>query len=364
MFTYRSVQEPASVAVQPASAGKHIPVFDGLRGLAVLSIFVLHWSMYVPALRHSIDEARAGVDLFFVLSGFLITRILLDAKSKSGYFRQFWRRRALRILPLAIAFYLVVQCLHSFSSERSEFQPWWLLTFFQNWWIGSHELITPKHITITWSLAIEEQYYMLWPMLVFVCWRQRLVLLTWLMLLASPFMRVWVSQYWGYPEIYFWTICRLDGLAGGVLALSAMQDSPRLRVWMGSAAVPSAMLWGIGQLTGLWTWSIWLYSLKFSVIAMTFACVVVALLNGQLKPLNQVCLHKGLAHLGRISFSLYMWHQLIFMFAHRVVTATWGVQELSSVATGLSFTVIGVPFALVFAHLSYRCIEEPFLKLK
>jgi peptidoglycan/LPS O-acetylase OafA/YrhL len=163
----------------------HIPVLDGMRGIAVLCVMVLHFTL-VDAVtgteRIFFDVARVGwvgVDLFFVLSGFLITGILYDAKGGAHFFRNFYMRRVLRIFPLYYAFlFLVLVALPTVRPTAvvpGETQLW-LWTYLSNilfarvGWEG-----VPGHTTHLWSLAIEEQFYMLWPLVVFFASRRRLV---------------------------------------------------------------------------------------------------------------------------------------------------------------------------------------------
>ena len=148
---------------------EHIPALDGLRGIAILLVLAFHTEL-LPTLKPLARDGWAGVDLFFVLSGFLITRILLKSRNSPRYFTNFYARRILRIWPVYFGILLFV-----FASERyrllgdSATSWWWisLATFTQNFYIGAYGWnALPDWLGPTWSLGIEEQFYLIWPLLV------------------------------------------------------------------------------------------------------------------------------------------------------------------------------------------------------
>src|SRR5580704_6737113 len=151
---------------------KYIPQFDGLRGIAILAVLFAHLTyLHSIGFAHIFQYGRTGVDLFFVLSGFLITGILLDTKALPGYFKNFYARRALRIWPLYygvlfffFVFFPLVFPQHPFATDRSTWP--YYLTYTQ------HLFFHFKHsapLTPSWSLAVEEQYYTFWALVVFLC---------------------------------------------------------------------------------------------------------------------------------------------------------------------------------------------------
>jgi peptidoglycan/LPS O-acetylase OafA/YrhL len=158
-------------------ARSHIPELDGLRGIAILMVVVFHALAFIPHamtgwIPNLASYGFAGVDLFFVLSGFLITGILLSAKGHPGYFRNFYAKRALRIWPLyylllLVAFGLVPLLIirtHVYMNELALLQSRSILVYvllLQNIWYSGK--IGPITLAMTWSLAIEEQFYVVWP---------------------------------------------------------------------------------------------------------------------------------------------------------------------------------------------------------
>ena len=198
-----------------------IPQLDSVRGLAVLAVLI-----------HNTDEDRftgfvarngwMGVDLFFVLSGFLITGILLDTKNTNGYFRNFYARRCLRIWPLyycTLFFMFVVVPLVRPSEAQRIFEtrsmPWWsYLVYMQNFFVP---VVTKAAgvLGVTWSLAVEEQFYALWPLVVRFCGERALRKVTVAIIGLDPIIRLFLLRR-GF-NVYPNTFCRLDGLMWGAL---------------------------------------------------------------------------------------------------------------------------------------------------
>ena len=205
---------------------KKIPQLDAVRGLAVLLVLVHNTNKY-PSLHLGLisDNGWMGVDLFFVLSGFLITRILLDTKQSECYFRNFYARRCLRIWPLyysvLLFMFVIVPILrpseaHAVFEARSS--PWWAFpVFLQNFLVSIPAMATGP-LGVTWSLAVEEQFYLFWPLVVRFCTEAQLRKIAIAVICLSPALRFYLSLH--QVNIYSNTFCRLDGLmAGALLAL-------------------------------------------------------------------------------------------------------------------------------------------------
>lgn len=209
---------------------RRIKEIDGLRAIAILSVVLWH---YVGASADAGSGSllwrvtifgRSGVDLFFVLSGYLITSILLRNRDASNYFSTFYARRAFRILPV---YYVVVGMYvlgKSFNVSRTLFEgsipTWTYIVGLQNFWMTFEKTYGAFWLGGTWSLAIEEQFYLLFPMLVFVLSLQRLKFVLLALMIACPLLRIWAYWYgepfagYGY---YFLTPFRADNLAVGAL---------------------------------------------------------------------------------------------------------------------------------------------------
>jgi peptidoglycan/LPS O-acetylase OafA/YrhL len=159
------------------SGKNHLAELDGLGGIAILLVCIFHFgfvlgsssSPFAHKLQNVLWLGWAGVDLFFALSGFLITGILLDSLDSTSYFRTFYIRRALRIFPLYSAFLAVTLGLMHHILWRHKYPgivTWWYLTYLQNW--KPNHTAGDLHVDHLWSLAVEEQFYMAWPLLIWI----------------------------------------------------------------------------------------------------------------------------------------------------------------------------------------------------
>lgn len=223
---------------QPRSQEKrpgipHLPVLDGMRGIAILMVMVLHF-VYGAESEHALGRlvlnialaGTLGVDLFFVLSGFLITRILLETRDGPRYFRNFYWRRALRIFPLYYGFLILYFGLGPFLpldrervAEAASYQGW-------IWLYGTNILICLRggfivaSVNHCWTLAIEEHFYLLWPALVWLAGRRVGVLCVATILLAITCRMLFIVTHAWPMAPHVFTFCRVDSLVlGGLLAV-------------------------------------------------------------------------------------------------------------------------------------------------
>ncbi|MEY8878492.1 MAG: acyltransferase family protein, partial [Leptothrix sp. (in: b-proteobacteria)] len=227
--------KPASLPTVAAPLPHHLPSLDGLRGLAIVLVLLHNFDVLDLAGPHSLAAALLkevfflgwiGVQLFFVLSGFLITRGLLATQQSDHYFSHFMLKRALRIFPL---YYLALGLFTLLLPKLGLIAPpadptWWLWVYLANWSIPLH--LGGESMPHFWSLAVEEQFYLLWPLLL---WRLRLRQVAWLclaLMLLSPLLR-WLLMSDGEPPeaLYEFTVCRMDALAAGA-ALAAWFHRP------------------------------------------------------------------------------------------------------------------------------------------
>jgi len=245
---------------------RHIPALDGLRGLAVISVVFVHvnGSFGGPfplgtlntILTRLFGAGWVGVDLFFVLSGFLITGILYDSKNSPHYLRNFYMRRSLRIVPLYYGFLLALMVFAKLShgakgvnfSGRESLS---LLFYYYNFHSAfSHSVGCVHHF---WSLAVEEHFYLVWPFFVAVCPRGKLL---WACVLGAVFsimFRIYIVLFGDYLQTaYLITPCRLDGLLSGAFIAICYRDSytlDLLRRWATTVFFVSG-----GALLALFIW--------------------------------------------------------------------------------------------------------------
>lgn len=337
----------------------YIPELQGLRGIAVLAVVFYHCH---PRLTGTwIYDASlwgwAGVNLFFVLSGFLITSILLESRTKPKYFRNFYGRRVLRIWPVYVLLLVVVYLeapwfIGPSIGEAIRTAPWWAYIFFLQ---NLFHIALPPAVGPTWSLAIEEQYYVLWAPLVRALKRPwMLALAPALALVASPLIRYANFYHWMTPTN---TLIHLDGIAwGSLLAVGLHRLRLRRRVWV---------LLGIGgMIAGFWAAATVAggTSLLDSALGVGFAGTVLAAIasTGARNPLNLALARGPLAYFGRISYGMYMIHISVFIF--------FGWFDLKMDPYGIpgNLAIVGFRLAMstLIASAMWYGFESQILKLK
>jgi peptidoglycan/LPS O-acetylase OafA/YrhL len=297
---------------RPTWLPKYIPELQGLRGIAVLMVVFYHCH---PRLEGTwIYSASlwgwAGVNLFFVLSGFLITSILLETRGDPRYFRNFYGRRALRIWPVYVLVLVVVYAeapwfIGPTVLDAVRAAPWLAYVFLAQ---NLFHLTLPPAIGPTWSLAIEEQYYFVWAPAVRVLKRPwMLTAVLTLALIGAPLLRL--SHFgWLNPTH---TLIHLDGIAwGSLLAVGLHTLALSRRAWL-------AMGLG-GLVAGIFAAATVAGGTAFldSALAVGFAGAVLAAIasTGASNPINAALRSGPLAFYGRISYGLYMTHIMVFIY--------------------------------------------------
>ena len=365
----------------PAAASHRVQVLDGVRGLAILMVLLLHCVHLSPTNGIAVLINRAaglgwlGVDLFFVLSGYLITGILLRERGGPNYFRNFYARRALRIFPayyfvLAVVF-LTLPLLGDagrYSATRAEFP--YLLVYLQNWLrvVEGYGTGWPvfNHM---WSLAIEEQFYLLWPLLVLIAPRSAFPrICLWLVGLAIFSKLVLLAAHAGWHAIYMSTTARVDALAiGAWIATLQPGQIPGVRRWFKWAGVGGMMIFlaiGILGLTGNSR-----LAAAFGTTAGTFVFgwLLFAIHSHTLTPRLAHALDLGaLRWLGRYSYGIYLLHYPVYWPIAIVLSSQFGAvdpQVLPNTAN-IAIGVLTVAVTLLLSVLMYRLIEAPALRLK
>jgi peptidoglycan/LPS O-acetylase OafA/YrhL len=346
----------------------YIPQFDGLRAFSILAVFVAH-SEFLRALPHAqiLEYGRVGVDLFFVLSGFLITGILIDSKRSRHFFRNFYIRRALRIWPLyylilAISFSLTYFLDREMVKSTDGVWPYFIF-YLQN--LFPH-LNIPYGLEPTWSLAVEEQFYMTWPLLVFLLRKRSLSALLPCLVLISLALRVVGYEHGASLKfIHNFTLCRMDAISlGGLAAIWLRSSSCTITRWRRLSVLCIAV--GISGIAIAW---IRMHE-QSTVVSYTFLAIsFVGLLglslvcDAERSLLGRILTARWMRFTGKISYGLYLLHMPLFLqwsaYAQRHEILT-DFPILRNTFSGL------VQFALVFlvATFSWRFIESPLLRLK
>jgi len=358
----------------------HLPALDGVRGMAILMVLLWHFWQGLPVYHAVFPKVfsfwngfesigQKGVDLFFVLSGFLITGILLRTKGSAHYFKTFYIRRSLRIFPLYYA--VVITCLAAgviFSQPDHQWRLcWWYLFYLQNigisYWPAS--VGSPGHL---WTLAVEEQFYLFWPLVIFSFQRTRLVLLT-LFLVVFAFLVRAVFIFGGGEGAFYFTLCRTDTLAvGALLAILFSNQSQWSQVvlWTRRLVFPILILVFFTFLESSTVHGQFYYNIRYTIYAIFFGVVLIlALSPGMFNPLPVLFQNSLLRGMGKISYAVYIFHPFIF---HKIMgwlyAAAWSPFKgvlLTSLAIDL-FLCIGA--TVLLAWMSWVFFEHPLMKLK
>ncbi len=361
-------------------AAEHKPrvlALDALRGFAALFVLMYHITMQstphtAPAIafKQLFSLGWTGVDLFFVLSGFLITGLLVDAKGSTNYFRVFYARRALRILPLYYATLIVlfgaphiVNLPHDFVLPLRD--QVWFWTYLQNFhWLGA------KFAGLTgplWSLAIEEQFYLAWPLLILLASRRQALWICTACVLLSVGYRVYAINSVPHLDTYYVTQARLDGLSiGSAIALFSSDGAwlPRIRKFTPMIAIGSTVLLAATGLSIQGTKRP-LFPALYLSIALIYGCLVIVALTTSFQGPSRILKSRFLRFYGRYSYALYVVHVPI-------MTALWHVgvtpENLSlggfDLVGQILYTVAISSVATLAALMSWHLLEKHFLKLK
>jgi peptidoglycan/LPS O-acetylase OafA/YrhL len=367
---------------------RHTPELDGIRGWACGSVLIAHcvtgivhptpnstWLNWLAAFNeHTMWFLLSGVDLFFVLSGFLIGGILLDSRENPHFFRNFWVRRIARIFPVAylvlLLYALAIYVTEHFAVTRfdgwllAEYRPplWSFATFTQSIPIALHGYGGPRWMAMTWSLAIEEQFYLLFPFAVYFLPRRWLIGITISGIVIAPvlrgiFERVLVDWYSAYVLLP----SRMDGLMFGIIVAlivrekHALQLAVRYRFILDLLAVlcfylivtnyPFPFLRGFAM-----------PPIKQSCFSIMWAIVILRIFTVEASVFNKIWRNPLLARIGLISYALYMYHQAINGLVHGLL---FSQEPTISQPLHILVALGVVTISIGLAALSYRFLEMP-----
>lgn len=352
----------------------HYPALDGLRGIAILLVVFYHNFGFTDYFFFG----WLGVDLFFVLSGFLITDILLKTVNTPGYFKNFYAKRILRIFPLyylsLFIFLVILPHLKNFPLDFSYYinNQWWFWAYLQNWFLIFHN---PGNNTTAiqhfWSLAVEEQFYLLWPLIIFLIKKPKTLL--WVMgtmLLAIIVTRfiIWTMQVKEFNYFGLYTFTRIDGICiGSMLAILQFMQTAFLKKYFTGVVL---MLAGLNFLfyffnkQNQFTFP-YLAIVGYTTFATLFALLVYESVSKTNKLINLLLGNPVLKFFGKISYGLYVFHWPVYLILYGwVETLIKNLLRNESMILPIAISVTLTLIAILISVISYYFFESFFLKKK
>lgn len=362
---------------------RRVVELDGLRGLAILMVLAWHLGAKFDALAREIPALEllnrlrmmgwSGVDLFFVLSGFLIGGIVIDRHRAPDFFKVFYIRRACRILPIYFALLALFFALRPLGIPdharlfTGELPSWTYPTFLQNFAAAWKGTTGAQALGITWSLAVEEQFYLVAPILIagvtprllpFLLLAGMAVALLCRLIILSNFDAYAVGAGVLMP-------CRADGLLAGVLAAwlvrrpgarESLAENIRGLRWIFGVLLIGFLLFAFSQFGVMHYFTL---SIGHSWLALFYASALLLVLHARTGILVSICRWRWLAWLGRISYFVYLFHQLINGLLHSMIR-----KAPPSIASfeGAGVTALAGAATLGLAALSFRLFEGPIIQ--
>jgi peptidoglycan/LPS O-acetylase OafA/YrhL len=378
-----AIQNPASVESNQSNQSSqsfrgYIPELNAIRAFGITIVILEHMWPYPRVFSKPLDMSWMLMDSFFVLSGFLITGILVDSRSRPDYYLNFYSRRALRILPV---YYLLVTALtcasfllgsgYLYAGIPALYKwgsPWWFFVYLGNIppvFTGRNPTAVRGSFSPLWSLQIEEQFYLLFPILL-----HRLNLRTIRRILLglvcfSPLLRILL--YYLYPANakiqYVFLPCRMEGLALGALIAIRFRMGPwdlpkRTLTVVTLTAIAVALLsaaWG-----GYGVYSPFNRTVGYLISSIACACVVVWLVRFRGSRITACFRLPPVKHLANISYGAYLFHLTILA----ALVPISGALRMKGLSQGYLGVVSVFVLTLIFASLSWRFVESPLLRLK
>lgn len=330
---------------------------DGVRGLAILMVLIGHAVCPLPfsditwkSVKFLASLGTYGVDLFFVLSGYLITNVLEKQQKLPGFIKAFWIRRAARIYPvyLAVLILLSIVCVFLFPDQWPQIPLWAYPLHLQNFFLVAGYKSSHFGYDISWSLAIEDHFYLIYPLLFLLSERiRRYSILA--MIVAGPMMRhlahPWIEQTFSLKNLDFFLLSgRIDQLALGAL-LAMLLRADEMPTWT-KIALRSTWIPGL-----LWCIVAVLHFLKAqdaSITALASASTIMHLLINPSSAVGSALKSSGFVFMGRISYALYLVHSPFIFIALRA-PEKWIIPQL----------LVGLAATVSISYVSTRYFEEP-----
>jgi peptidoglycan/LPS O-acetylase OafA/YrhL len=342
------------------------PELDGLRGISILIVYIHH--LYSPLM----PAGFLGVDIFFVLSGFLITSLLVEEWNRKGSIslKDFYIRRALRLMPAVFLLILITGALALVVLDKSTasetYQGIWLtLSYVSNWLYAFGYFSVENPLGITWSLAIEEQFYITWPLLLSLTLRFKLrrrwilCILALIIAIIPLHRKMLLEQGANILRLYYASDTHADGLLIGCLvgllvSWDLLPHNKRCGIWMKFLAALGIIFFGYSVSLPSWMNSLLYVCVGFTLVSLSVALSLIVMILSPPKFALLVLKFTPLVWIGRISYGLYLWHWPV----------RWFIYQRKALPASTEQLVTAVVLSLLLPTLSYHFVEKPFLRWK
>lgn len=368
----------------PEKGRRQLKALDGIRGVAVLAVMLAHFNRFLPwvgvlvPFKVLVTYGVIGVDLFFVLSGFLITGILLETKAAVNYFTAFYARRFLRIFPIYYAtlavIFSVAALYPSIPNVPPPGQRWLYFVYLCNWipfWTHSWP---PNVVGHFWSLAVEEQFYLVWPVCVLFLSARGLFKAAVGISLGSLLLRcVWVWHSGATSALLLGTLTRMDTLLIGAIAALMYQRVGRLAPprSLNRIAVVALSLFAAGIVIATWHRDTqaafgFIGGVGYTLLAIGFAALVLgaALGEGKRNSVQRFFSWPLLRRVGKYSYGMYVYHVPILGLLQLVVLSRLPLALTGNPYFAVAYYTMLFVVTFAFAAASYEFVERRILALK
>jgi peptidoglycan/LPS O-acetylase OafA/YrhL len=357
------------------ASGPRVAAIDGLRGLAISFVVLYHYFIFfndfpartVPAYLLAAGHFfLGGVDLFFVLSGFLIGGILLRVKNSPNYFSTFYSRRALRILPLyALVVALAPFLARNVASFGDPLPYWTYLTFTQNIATAATGGWGIAWLGVTWSLALEEQFYLVAPFVIKSISEHALKILIGACIVGAPLLRLSLAFWFDHGNVAALTLmpARLDAIVLGIaVALIARSQEARARVAAHRKLIAFATLavFGLGAVAASReaVYSTRMLGFGYSWLAFAYAGVLLLTVVCPWAAHKRLLEWNALTFIGRRAYAVYLFHVPVLMLAFALAGRLPTMGSMNDVIV----SCCAIAIVLAVANLSWYLLEGPLLK--
>lgn len=357
---YQVFFPPIKIGYQNAKT--YIPALDGLRGIAILLVVLFHTFHFMLG--------WCGVDLFFILSGFLITSSLIETKEDKNYLKKFWLKRILRIFPL---YYLILIIIlipkFFFNIDTVSYNSWSYWFYLQNWVYVYNGVFPDGKDTLNhfWSLAIEEQFYLLFPFVIKYTPKKNLVavLFTFIVIAVGARYYFFAHKNIGY---YVATVSRLDALSiGALMAFSVREYKHLLEKYIHVAFYSTLcyVIFAIAIYQDLHFSNPLIATFGLTAFAILFACILIySISNFKNNFLTTILNNRYLKFIGKISYGLYVYHWVLYVFLRPLfLDFLFNSTQLIIVSKVIASSLIFL-LALTTSYLSYRYFEKRIMSLR